>query len=618
MHFVLLCLLLVLTTYLHTKQQLSFFVYLYHIWGVIKATPKNVVASSVLDVENVPARAQSSTKSKSGGSRVTKSSSASAAAPMTALRLSSKQLKQVTDNLATAARNRITIKNKSACRHVQAAESKCETTTVRDHEPSLDVTPTGSNSKLGYSSSSSPSTCCSSSSLLKSTDTFTQRNGDRIHAIWESLDRLKPRLDKLADQIPFVLSNVADLVIATPETATPETATPETITPKTAIPENIVNSEVVVGGATLRTESAASPHLNLNLNLNLSETVNQCCNTLPGGIDGENQSLIYKEGVKEVEVGQHLPTSTEEHSFIKPLSSPEVQYLPMAKEHYCAKSQNSHEAMMALEPISPVRLQSAINDEPEIKNHHCIIPVRGVGSSITTVPNNDENVKKKHIHRSEVEVEEAQIHKVQDQVENDECFADKDKQMVDTTWAAKQHNLQQDMPHENSSSADSVEAKKDPVSNADRASDENNNNNNSFVSADDSFFSGRQHKSTPSYPNLHEIRSPATVCSELQFTTPEARVYDAVPIGNVCNRFSSFPTLIEGCKSHNCHITRHQQFMYTAAARSRTSQPCLCSTVACQELNTNKVPWYEPRLRQGCSYFQLGADLKLRYGIDIK
>ncbi len=569
------------------------------------------MASSVLDVENAPIRVQSTktkTKTKSGGSRVRKSSSAAAAAPMTALRLSSKQLKQVTDNLATAARNRIIIKNKSACRRVQAAESKCETTTVRDYEPPFDVSPTGSNSKLGYSSSSSPSTCCSSSSSLKSTDTFTQRNGDRIHAIWESLDRLKPRLDKLADQIPFVLGNAAELVTATPETATPETA----------IPENIVNSEVVVGGTTLTNESAASPRLNLNLNLN--ETVGQCCNTLPGGIDGEDQSLIYKEGVKEeVEEGQHLPAATKEHSFVKPLSSPEVQYLPMAEEHYCAKSQNLHEATTALEPISPLRLQSAINDEPEIENHHCITPARGVGSSIIAVLNDDENVKKNHIHRSEVEVEEAQIYKVQDQVENDEYFADKDKQMVDTTWAAKQHNLQQDMPHENSSSADSVEAKEDPVSNVDRASDENNNNNNnSFVSADDSFFSDHQHKSTPSYPNLHEIRSSATVCSELQFTTPEARVYDTVSIENICNRFSSFPTLIEGRESHSGHITRHQQFMHTAAARSHTSQPCLCSTVACQELNTNKVPWYEPRLRQGRYYFQLDADLKLRYSIDIK
>ncbi len=117
---------------------------------------------------------------------------------------------------------------------------------------------------------------------------------------------------------------------------------------------------------------------------------------------------------------------------------------------------------------------------------------------------------------------------------------------MDTAWAVKQHNLQQDMPHENSSFVDSVEAKEDPVSNTDRASDENNNNDNSFVSADDSFFSGHQHKSTPSYPNLHEMRSSVTVCSELQFTTPEARVYDAVPIGNVCNRFSSLPTLVEG------------------------------------------------------------------------
>ncbi len=632
---------------------------------------KNVVASSssIIDMENASERAQiaSSTKTKLGGLlRVPKSSSVSASEPMTALRLSSKQLKQVTDNLTTAARNRSMIKSQNNTYQrvktpaVDSTATCDESTTVRDYD--------GSNSKLvGYSSPLLPSsTSCSSSSssLEESTDSFTQRNSKRMNAIWESLDKLKPRLEKLADQIPLVLggnNNVTDFVIAA--------ATP---------PENniVMNSrEIVVGECTTTTATsrttesieASSPHLNLNLNLN--ETENCCGNTitLPAGIIAveEDQSLFCEEGggggVNEVVVvGQqqhHLPASSEEegeeHPFVKPMSSspPEVQqqYLPMAKEpDDGAKSQNSHGMMkttMALEPISPLSLKSSpINDESDIEKHHnhhmmTTTPELGMASSIITAHNNNDNEsgKKNYTTHPSAQVgvaEKVEFRAAQDQVEqDDDCFdKDNNKQMVvdnNTTRAAKQKSAQLDeMPHKNSSSVDAVEINQDPVSDGDSAtSDENTNNKGgSFVMTDnDSFLSGdgHQHKSTttPSYPNLHHVvRSPAAgVCTELEFTTPEARAYDAIPIGNVYSRFSSSPTLIEGCsKCHNNNrqFMRHQQFIHTAAAAKNhtTSQqkPCLCSNVASQELASNKPLWYEPCFQNGHHDFQLDANLKLR------
>ncbi len=236
-------------------------------------------------------------------------------APKAVLRLSlEQQSKRVAkDGLAPSmTSNMIVSKEKSTC-PMQADGPTCETVTDDDdYELSLDVSPTCS--KLGDCSSFS---LCSSYTAASS-ETFTQRNNTddgRLHAIWESLDRLKPRLDKLADRIPFVLGNVAELVAH----------------------ENIVNDSEVVP---LKNDTVPT--------LNLNETVDQCCNT-PPGIDGDQTDI--SKGLEEDQ--QRLPAA-EERSHVKPPSPHEAQYLPTADKQQCTKFQSSSEA--AVEPISPLHL----------------------------------------------------------------------------------------------------------------------------------------------------------------------------------------------------------------------------------------------------------------------
>ncbi len=312
----------------------------------------------------------------------------------------SEQLKRVDDHyLAPNTSNRTP---------VQAVEPlKCEP--VRDNAPPLDVSTTSS--KPGYFS---PSSCSSNTS----NESFTRRRDaeDRMHAIWESLDKLKPRLDKLADRIPYVLGNVAELVSVT--------------THKTD-----VNSSEVTG--TLNNEvapAAAAPQLNLN------ETVDQCRNKLHD-IDGDEASSIYK-GAEE---GQNFP-STEEHSWMKPLSSPKV-----------------------VEPISPLNLKSVVNET--VAESHCSSP--GMGSVTNLIDENGNN----HIYSEAAQVKKQQTYDV---VQNGECCAG--KQMDTATWAAK-HNLEdvsRQYDHAQgvfsvSVTTDSVDAK-DPINIVDGgASDEKSN-----------------------------------------------------------------------------------------------------------------------------------------------